>query len=299
VLRDGNGTTVRGAGTPPSPFRVDVPPQILVVHDSGTIDLTLDGQPGNYTLTADAVMALGELTNVSGVSPTAGQVLGWDGSQWLPQPPTVAPAGAVLVSGCVQGDGSASSPGPTTGPLRVKLDPAGGLACTSNGLGNAAEYLSNVMIRQYFQFAADDQTLQSNHTSDYMTMPNGPIEFDAPDWAVSVIIDFEVQGMWAANGPWAACLGRLNVHRSTGDSFHPLYGSGLGGISMVSVRNGGSRGSTIGYREVRRISDVVGGETFRLYSQMRASAAVTGGGDVHSDASNAQLQAKVTWSDAL
>lgn len=86
---------------------------MIQVADTPTIDLTLFGR-GNqnepYLLQASATIELDELSNVNAPSPANGNVLGWNGTQWAPVPPTTAPSGAIAHGCGLTGDGSGGAP---------------------------------------------------------------------------------------------------------------------------------------------------------------------------------------------
>ena len=298
VLLDGDRTVATGSGTSADPYRVDALRQgVIQVVDTPTIDLHMTGTgigATPYVLQADAHLLLGELDNVSGTSPTVGQVLAWDGTQWGPVPPVTATPGLVNTSGCLSGDGS------STTPLLLNLASGGGLVCAAGGLKLEAPYNSNMRINHRFSLADDDETLAHDHDSSFKTMPNGTHVYTAPDWATTAFIDFEVQMLYASNGAWAGSVGRCVYRRTSApDSINPAWGdisTSMQGLAMMSQRVSGPRGSSVGYREQRLLSDVVAGETITLFSQLRATS-LAGGGDTQADASLTVMLSSIIWSD--
>lgn len=130
---DGSSTTVAGEGTLANPYVISSSRGYVSVVDTPTINLTRSGQGTQsqpYVISADLIpQNLESLADVSLPSaPPPGNVLAWDGTQWVSQPPSTAPVGAVATGPCLTGDGS------TANPLNPVLDPAGGLACGPNGL---------------------------------------------------------------------------------------------------------------------------------------------------------------------
>lgn len=294
VLAAGSNTSVDGAGTSSAPYQVNATRQgLLVTTDSPTVELTLtgDGVKNPYLLTADAHLSLSELDNVSGNVPQVGQVLAWNGSTWLPVPPATTQPGLVNVAGCVAGDGAVAT------PLRLLIDSAGGLSCGTAGLGLTADYHANLRVNSQMSYASSDQVLDASRAN-FLSMPTGQHVYTAPAWAKSVVIDYQIEMLYATNGPWAGSVGRCVVRRDSGDTVNPLFESmsSTKGIPMMSQRVSGPRGSSVGYREARKLTDVTGGEEIRLYSQMRATG-ISGGGDTRSDSTLTVMMSQMTWSD--
>jgi hypothetical protein len=101
-----DGIEVRGVGSLANPYRLinlrgDAFTRLTPI-DTDTIDLTFTNlSPGDpnaqYTLQADATIALADLTDVDGADvPVTGDVVQWDGTQWVFAP---AAAGGAPVSG--------------------------------------------------------------------------------------------------------------------------------------------------------------------------------------------------------
>lgn len=116
VVIGGSGATVTGAGSTSNPYIVSADPTIparLRVADTSTVDLTAVGngtEDDPLVLSAVATVALDDLTNVTAPSPTAGDTISWNGTQWVNGPPPVVPAGAVNVGPGLTGDGSVATP---------------------------------------------------------------------------------------------------------------------------------------------------------------------------------------------
>lgn len=123
VIQGGNGIEVEGAGTETNPYVISGGGAgggggVLTVRDTQTVDLSLLGggtEANPYLLSADATVALDDLTDVTAPNPANGNVLAWNGTAWQPVPPTTAPVGAIAVGEGLLGDGSAGDP--------VRLDP--------------------------------------------------------------------------------------------------------------------------------------------------------------------------------
>lgn len=86
----------------------------LLVQDTATVDLTLNGtgtQADPLIVSADATLALGDLTNVDTADTSVGYVLArqGDGSFAL-DPPSTAPVGEINTDASLSGDGSAGDP---------------------------------------------------------------------------------------------------------------------------------------------------------------------------------------------
>ena len=117
----GEGITVTGAGTPQRPYVIDSQTKGgFATRDTATIRwgaITGSGTSDDpYILSANAQLATTDLTNVSNAQPQNGQVLAWNGAEWAPAPPSVAPVGAVHTDNCIEGDGSSGN------PVRLQLD---------------------------------------------------------------------------------------------------------------------------------------------------------------------------------
>jgi hypothetical protein len=138
LVQEGAGISVSGSGSAGNPYVVAVESGggdiggLLTVQDSATMDLALTGSGTTvtpYVLSAQAVMSLDELDDVSAGEPVPnGYVLAKSGTQWQPVPPSTASPGAVATDTPVLGDGSSGS------HVRLLVDPAGLLATTGAGL---------------------------------------------------------------------------------------------------------------------------------------------------------------------
>lgn len=117
VIEPGPGATVEGNGTVGQPYVIGVAGSELddrvIFDDSETVDFTTVG-PGTPSaamhVSALAKLKLTDLTDVETDPPNSGEVPVWQGSEWVFQPPPVAPPGAVNVSNGIGGDGSVATP---------------------------------------------------------------------------------------------------------------------------------------------------------------------------------------------
>jgi hypothetical protein len=293
---------VQGAGTYGNEYVISASSGgLLGVQTTDTIALDLNGtgeSSNPYLLTAYLQANIDELDDVSQRPPQLGQVLAWNGTQWEAAAPSVAPAGSVRSSGCIDGDGTAQT------PLVLLVDPNGGLAC--GGLGLTLSDASQVKMTtpsgrtdSLFTFADLTQTKVGTDTA-WSYMPHGTHNYITPSWAQSAEVDFETRDMNCVGDTWAAAVGRMIVRRaSTGDTNNPLFGAftGTGGQGMYSGRAANQpTGTSIGFRELRKISNLVAGENIALYGQVR-SAAIAGNGTFGSRLNATMLMSKITWSD--
>lgn len=135
ALIAGPGAIVSGLGTVAHPYVISADKGDLNVVDTPTVNLTLTGtgsSTNGYLLAAQTINGVKDLTDVDlSPPPAVGDVLGWDGTNWSPHPPSTATPGAIVVasSGGLQGDGSAQN------PMKTQLDPNGGLISGPTGLG--------------------------------------------------------------------------------------------------------------------------------------------------------------------
>jgi len=131
VVTGSGSVSVTGSGSVTNPFVVNGGGS-LIVSDSATVDLTLEGvgsASSPYSLKADALVSLDELTDVESASAATGQVLAKqpDG-QWRPVPPSTASPGSIVVGNGLEGQGTSGS------PLSVKLPVGSGLIEDSTGV---------------------------------------------------------------------------------------------------------------------------------------------------------------------
>lgn len=116
VVIGGSGVTVTGAGSVSNPYIVDADPQLplrLRVTDTSTVDMHAVGngtEDDPLVLSADATLAMDDLTNVTAPAPQAGDTLSWNGQEWVTGPPPVTPPGAVNVGAGLTGNGSVDAP---------------------------------------------------------------------------------------------------------------------------------------------------------------------------------------------
>lgn len=125
VVTGGNGIAVNGSGTGADPYVVDsIGTSItgaISVSDTATVDLTLGGSGSladPYVLSADADLSLSDLQDAPAGTPATGDVMIWNGTDWVFGPPSSGGGGATVITGNgISGDGSIGAP--------VVLNPAG------------------------------------------------------------------------------------------------------------------------------------------------------------------------------
>lgn len=116
VVIGGSGATVTGAGTTTNPYIIDADPQLpssLLVVDTDTVDMHAVGNgtaDDPLVVSADASLAMDDLTNVEAASPAAGDTLQWNGTEWVTGSPPVVPPGAVNVGPGLVGTGAVEEP---------------------------------------------------------------------------------------------------------------------------------------------------------------------------------------------
>lgn len=111
----GEGIDVTGSGSATDPYRVDSTASggNLTVQDTGTVDLTLSGDGSRktpYHLSAQATVALNDLTDVETTGRNDGDTLTWVTDHWEALPPSTVPPGAVSTGQGLSGDGSQANP---------------------------------------------------------------------------------------------------------------------------------------------------------------------------------------------
>jgi hypothetical protein len=341
LILPGHGAAVSGSGTYGDPYIItNEAGGVLTVLDTATLDLSLSGDGSTltpYALSGDVHMGLNQLSNVSPATPTTGQVLGWNGSAWVPVAPATAAPGAIHVSGCLVGDGS------TITPLNLLVDPSGGLACGGSGLtlsdttktqlvgafntdadrnayfpapvvgqrafisgrGTNTVYINGQWADTPFVSAAANSTwnngvaTQSIPGADqtFRLAPNLTHSYTAPAWAQSVIVRGVVQ----------------DIESNAGDNFARLIGRlhvqravggdvhnpGYGTLDgiFVSVTRASAIGATGMWEDAFAIHGITPGEVIILKPQGRAASA-TGNGDIIYPGSGCQFHSQVTWSSA-
>jgi hypothetical protein len=199
LITAGTGVAVSGSGSTSQPYQISADAGKLGVVDTATVNLTLTGTgqaASPYSLKGDATVRVADLTDVDHTAaPTNGQVLSWNGTKWIPAPAVTATPGAVRVTGCLIGDGSV----PT--PLNVKVDPAGGLVCTTPGLGVNPSLLA-------FQAGLTMQPWTHAWRNDVgvaVVPGSGPMIAEYARWGKLCFVNFQWQGgsgFVAQRGPW-------------------------------------------------------------------------------------------------
>lgn len=145
-LTEGAGVTITGSGTPSDPFVINAAGN-LGVSDSTSINLDLsgDGSSGDpFVLTATfaSTSKLDMLGDVNAPAPNNGYVLSWNGTAWVPAPPTTAAAGTIQTDTSLSGDGSSGN------HLGVRHASSGGTETSSTGI-KLTDSTLNELIRHF------------------------------------------------------------------------------------------------------------------------------------------------------
>lgn len=117
LIQGGDGIEVAGSGTVSDPYIVstegiDIAGSIQFI-DTDTVDFTVTGsgtEANPYSISAQATLALDDLTDVDAAAPTDNYVLAWNGTAWVPAPPATVDPGAISVAEPITGTGQASDP---------------------------------------------------------------------------------------------------------------------------------------------------------------------------------------------
>ena len=149
VIHAGRGMTERGSGTAQDPLYLDVVTQDFIgVVDTRTIDMTMTGAGTDADpriISADLIARLSDLLDVTTNPPGVGQVLGWNGIEWAPQPNATAAPGAIQVTGGVTvGDGSSGNPLRTAFLPRDFVAGSSGLELSASVRGAASTMASQI-----------------------------------------------------------------------------------------------------------------------------------------------------------
>ena len=179
----GGGVTVSGAGSVDNPYVISTGGLSLVVSDTSTLDLTLvgSGTVGDpYQLSgAMAAISMMNLSNVSPVSPTDGQVLIWNNTtgKWTPGPAATATPGLITVGNGLSGDGSAGN------PLNTKPNPGGRLVNTAGGIDMSTD-TSNRLVNSFANTAARTAAIPSpgSGMTAFMVDTQTPVMHDGTTW---------------------------------------------------------------------------------------------------------------------
>lgn len=116
-VKGGEGIEVTGNGSADLPYVIDATgsvdlSEVITFVDTTTVDFTVTGAGTStdpWTVQADAAISMSEITDFTCASPTAGDMVMWDGSGWVCSPVSAAP-GAIVVDQGLTGDGSAGDP---------------------------------------------------------------------------------------------------------------------------------------------------------------------------------------------
>lgn len=117
LIQGGDGIEVSGSGTVSDPYIVategiDIAGSIQFI-DTDTVDFTVTGsgtEANPYSISADATLALDDLTDVDAAAPADNYVLAWNGTAWVPAPPATVDPGAISVAEPIVGTGQAADP---------------------------------------------------------------------------------------------------------------------------------------------------------------------------------------------
>ena len=116
LIQAGAGIQITGSGNTNNPYVVTSTSTIagsLQVQDTRTVDMSAvgAGTPTDpFILSANARIAMEDITNVTGAPAAVGDTLSWDGSSWVMAPPPVVPPGAINVGAGLLGTGAVDNP---------------------------------------------------------------------------------------------------------------------------------------------------------------------------------------------
>lgn len=201
----GTGVTITGTGTSTDPFVINASSNLHVL-DTPTLNLTIAGAgtvADPYVLSGVVTATLDDLTNVVAPTPTTGQVLGYNGTNWVPVAATTAPTGAVVHDPALVGDGSGGS------PLGINEDPARFLATAATGLGLSDAGL-NALNRHFVDATARNAASPAPVLNAISTLDSKPGQVD----------------YWTGTG-WAPVQGAIGVAAASHELM-PLSGSWSG-----------------------------------------------------------------------
>jgi hypothetical protein len=202
LVKAGEGAAVSGSGTYSDPYMVTARASgVTTVLDTSTIDLSItgSGSPSDpYSIVADLSANLADLLDVGPATPTTGQVLGWNGSAWVPVAAATATPGLINTGCGLTGDGSSGS------PLAVVTDPVRGIQCSSGAVG-----LTDAMIAAIGAGGVPSTGGHSN--GEVLTIVTGSPAWAAPSGSI-----------------YTASLGIQLV----GSDFRPVYGSAANTVTQ-------------------------------------------------------------------
>lgn len=118
VVVSGIGTQVYGSGTSSDPYVIDATGTTisgaLDVVDTPSVDLEMSGSgtvADPYIISAEATLSIEDLIDAPTGTPDAGDVIIWDGSQWVYGPPETGGAGSpILTANGLSGTGVTGDP---------------------------------------------------------------------------------------------------------------------------------------------------------------------------------------------
>jgi len=123
VIKGGDRFYVTGSGTVSDPYIINGSLELSVkAAETATVRMAIVGLGSiadPYVLSADATVSVNDLTDVNDGTPAIlGDVLLYDGSNWVYGPPPTQAPGQVNTAGGIQGDGTLST------PIEVKVSEA-------------------------------------------------------------------------------------------------------------------------------------------------------------------------------
>lgn len=216
---EGVNVNVTGIGSAQDPFVIAADVD-LTVQENDVFSVGLGGggsttSPWVLSVNFSPSAKLSDVPDVNALSPTNGQVLGWDNTtqRWTPRAPTTAPTGAVTHDTSLAGDGSVGS------PLQVQESNTGGLTTTGSGL-SITDALRNSTIRKFSDAvsrAAASPAPTLNTLSELDTVPG--------------VIDY-----WTGS-QWTPVKGAVSVD-AVGQELLALSGAYVEGLPVtMTVRN--------------------------------------------------------------
>jgi hypothetical protein len=112
----GSGIDVSGSGSASNPYIISATQDLtsrIQVADTDSVDMHATGSGTDddpLTISADVTLSLDDLTDVTAPTPSSGDTITWNGTQWVAGPPAVVPPGAVNVGAGLTGTGAVDSP---------------------------------------------------------------------------------------------------------------------------------------------------------------------------------------------
>lgn len=115
IIKGGDGLNVTGSGSTSDPYIISGDLEVaLRVEETPTVSMSLSGEGNSadpYILSADATLSVSDLTDVEDPTPpVVGDVLQYDGIQWVFGPPPTQAPGQVNTGDGITGDGTVGDP---------------------------------------------------------------------------------------------------------------------------------------------------------------------------------------------